>query len=855
MQSINMFQCSVLKPAEWSGRPGLLLSLMFLMGFQMVAVRYSSAEEPSGTSGVHTIAETPRVPQLKSLSANPAYIMLNEPDETFTLLIEGTFEDGSKRDLTRESTLKAESNRICSLDSTGEIRAIQAGSTNIHVQYGNQSTTIQVEVRQNESLRPLHFESDMIPIFNRYGCNGASCHGKAEGQNGFKLSVFGFDPMSDYLALRSESRGRRVFPAVPEQSLLLKKICGETPHGGGIRIRKESPEYRLIQKWISQGLPLGSVDHPTVSSIEITPRELQMKKGTDQQLRVMATFSDGSKRDVTRHAVFQTNTEAIANVTETGLVSVFDIPGSVAIMASYRGQVDIFRAFIPQESSVKIIPPAFVSSLSKFNPIDNAVFTHLNKLKIIPADLCTDEEFIRRLFLDIIGTLPSPEETRNFLKETDPHKRSQLVKTLLNRPEYADYWAMKWSDLLRVDRQTLGYKGAYQYYSWIRKSFAEGKPFDQFATELITAEGNLNESPAGYFYQVVKKPGDQASTLSQVFLGMRIECAQCHHHPFDRWSQQDYAGMQDFFAQLSFKSTSRGSLLGAFSSSKQTKHPRTGEVVVAHYLGTTMGTDVIEEDRRKDLATALIDPKRRDFARNVVNRYWAAFTGRGIIEPVDDIRLTNPPSNPELLERLTDSFIQSDHDVKRLIFQIATSKTYQLSTQPNLTNQRDSQNYSRAKLRSLPAEVLLDAICEVTGVPEKFQGLPASFRAIQLWDSHTQHDFLRLFGRPVRASSCECERTSQPNVSQVLHLLNASRIQEKLSHPQGRVARLLVKFPASQNDELIEELYLRCYSRFPSEEEKKRILQFLNHNQENRDAAVEDLLWSMINTVEFLFNH
>ncbi|MFN0051521.1 MAG: DUF1549 and DUF1553 domain-containing protein [Planctomycetales bacterium] len=698
-----------------------------------------------------------------------------------------------------------------------------------------------------EPPRQFNFENDVLPILSKFGCNTSGCHGKAEGQNGFKLSVFGFDPVADYAALTQEGRGRRVVPTLPEQSLLIAKAAGQAPHGGGVRIPRESPEYQTLRDWIASGLRFGSPDDPHVVSIEVTPRERQLAPREQQPLSVVATYSDGRRIDVTRHARFQSNHDGLGTVDERGVVTAGEVPGEVAVMAAYLGEVGVFRGLIPRAEPIADYP-----QLPEFNFIDPLVYAKLQKLNLLPSEEAGDADYLRRVFLDTIGTLPTAAEARRFLADQRAHKRSLLVDELLGRPEFSDLWALKWADILRVDRQALGHKRAYAYYRWIRESLAANKPYDQFCRELVAAEGPLSDVPEGAFYKVVGKPGEMASTLSQVFLGVRIDCAQCHHHPFDRWSQTDYFGMQGFFTQVSFKNGGQGESLVA-GPAAAIAHPRTGEPVFAHPLAAPMPASDPAGDRRKLLAAWMTSSDNPWFARNFVNRIWGHFLGRGLVEPIDDFRLTNPPSNPELLDALARSFVESGFDFRQLIRTITASRVYQLSSRPNATNERDDQNYSRALFKRPAAEVLLDALCQVTGVPEKFAGVPAGDRAIQLWDSQTPHYFLKLFGRPTRVTPCECERTTEPSVAQVLHVLNSPEIQGKLSHAGGRIAAL-VKAHAD-DAALVDELYLTFYSRYPLEEERRITVNYLQADPGARRQRAEDIAWSMLNTAEFVFNH
>ena len=713
--------------------------------------------------------------------------------------------------------------------------------------------------------RQFNFENDISPLLTRHGCNASQCHGKAEGQNGFKLSVFGYDALADFRALTVESKGRRTSPAAPEQSLMLAKASGALPHQGGARIPAGSPDYETVRAWLAAGAPFGSTNDARVVRVELEPRERILAPGSKLQLRVNATYSDGRKADVTRFCVFQSNNDSLAKVDEHGAVLIGSLPGQTSVMARYLGEVTSFMAIVPRPGK-----PVGDAGFAEFNFIDKHVNAHLKKLNLRPSDVCDDATFLRRAHLDIIGTLPTAEEARRFLSDdvaaevrrrsdgatnesaSSPRRlqrRAQLVEELLKRPEFADFWALKWADLLRVDRQKLGQRDAYAYYRWIRDQFAANRPLDQFARALLTAEGPLDDAPAGHFYKVVTRPGDMANAVSQVFLGIRLACAECHHHPFDRWSQTDYYGMSGLFAQVSIRKGALGETLLA-EGNPATKHPRTGENVPPHALDAEPSKD--PGDRRRALAEWFTAPENPWFARNLANRLAAHFLGRGVIEPVDDVRATNPPGNPALLDALAGAVVESRFDLKQFIRTLTASRTYQLSATPNDTNAQDEQNYSRALFKRLPAEVLLDAVSQVTGVPEKFDGVPNGARAIQLWDSQTQHYFLKLFGRPVRVTACECERNSEASIAQVLHLLNSPNLHAKLTHADGQLARLNAAHP--DNSKLADELYLTFFSRLPSDAERQLVAKHLAASPD-RQQAVEDYAWSLLNAVEFVFNH
>jgi hypothetical protein len=688
----------------------------------------------------------------------------------------------------------------------------------------------------------LHFENDILPILGRHGCNSSGCHGKAEGQGGFKLSVFAFDPESDYAALSKEGRGRRVFPAKPEESLLLRKASGRTAHGGGIRIPYNSDDYKTLRGWIAAGMSIGSPDAPRVIGLRVEPTERIMAMTSETPLAVIAKLSDGSEKDVTKHARFYSNNDAVAIVTADGKVHSLDVPGEAAVMAAYLGEVGVFRSIVPR---VGAKPRA---ATPRFNFIDELVDKKLAKLNIAASPLCDDAEFLRRVYLDLTGMLPTGDAARKFLADPSKHKRAGLVEALLKTPEFADLWAMRWADLLRVERAALGHERAYGYYKWIRDSVHENKPFDEFARELVTAEGPTAEIGAANFYRVVTKPGDMAGTVSQVFLGIRIGCAECHHHPFDRWSQTDYYGMVGFFAPVA----ARGDAVLS-SGDPVTNHPRSKKPVFTHALGVAEPEADPKGDRRLILADWMTKPNNPYFARNLSNRVWAWMLGAGIVEPVDDVRATNPPTNPELLDALAKFVINNKYDVKKLIAVIAASRVYQTSSRPNETNEKDERNFSRGMFKRPDAEVLLDMVCQATGVPEKFTGSPGVTRAVQLWDSKARHEFLKLFGRPVRATACECERTKEPSVAQVLNLLNSPDVQAKLSHEAGTVAKLV----REQKDDakLVDELYLTFFARLPWKDEAVIALDHLKKRAATRRQAAEDLAWAMLNSTEFVFNH
>jgi hypothetical protein len=821
--SIDVVRCAVVLTACWGTMPS---------GSVVAA-------EPA-PSGVGATAPA-------TLSADPPFLRLTGPDARWTVLVDRTLADGRRGDVSTDARFVSSDPSVCSVSDHGEVAAVGDGQATIAVTGPHGEARVPVTVEGFGHQRPINFANDIVPILSRHGCNSSGCHGKAEGQNGFRLSVFGSDPDADLSSLVRESRGRRVFPAAPDQSLLLLKASGAVPHGGGARIPVGSREYASLRAWIATGLPVGDPDDPHVIEVSIAPRERRLDPKARQRLRVVARFDDGRDVDVTSLARFSSNDDLIATVDESGLVTVGQRPGQVAIMASFSGHVDTFTALVPRPPTGLPIPADAV-----VHPIDQIVLERLQSLNVVPSEQCDDATFLRRVTLYTIGRLPTVEEARAFLASDRSDRRARWIDALLEAPEFNDYWALVWSDLLRVDRAALGHKAAHDYYQWIRCSLIARKPLDVMAAELITAEGPLAEVPQGAFFKALPKAGEAASAVAQVFLGVRIACAECHHHPSDRWDQDDYYGMTACFAQVGRKTSTGGEAIVAQGEPK-TLHPRTGREVRPHALGEPEPTEVAVADRRLKLAEWLTSADNQWFARNLANRVWARYLGRGVVDPVDDVRATNPPSNPLLLDALAADLVRQRFDLRGLIRTIANTATYQRSCEPNATNADDEQNFSRALMRPLGAEVLLDAVSDATEVPEKFAAQPAGTRAVQLWDSRISHHFLKLFGRPQRTTACACERTTEPSVGQVLHMLNAPALQAKLANDAGRVHRL-ANGPA--DDALVvDELYLAFLSRHPTPAESARLAGLLHAAGEERSRVAEDVGWSLLNSLEFVLNH
>ncbi len=712
-------------------------------------------------------------------------------------------------------------------------------------------------------VAPINFVNDVMPLLTKAGCNAGVCHAKAGGgQNGFELSLLGFEPREDYDHLVREGRGRRLFPAAPDQSLLLKKASGQVPHGGGVRLPLDSEAYTLLQNWIRQGTPFVGDSDPELQSIEVQPPRGKIPAKEQQQLKALAHYSDGTVRDVTPLALYESNDNAMAEVTERGLVSALDIPGKVSVMLRYQGKVAVYSASVPLGASVDEIP-------DPNNFIDELVFANLKEVGIPPSPVCDDATFIRRVSLDIAGRLPTADEAREFLRSEDPSKREQLIDALLRSPDYADYFANKWTALLKNRRDDASdITSNFAFHAWIRDSLLANVPYDQWVRELLAATGTVIGNPPVAWYKRVKEPKEQMEDVAQLFLGVRMQCAQCHHHPFERWSQDDYYELSAFFSQVGRKPTAtRGEDLIFHKRGLATaKNIKTGENVSPAALGDDVGKITADQDPRLQLANWMSSPENPFFAKALVNRYWKHFFNRGLVEPEDDIRDTNPPTNPELLQALEDHFLSSGFDLKELVRVITSSRAYQLSATPNDHNIADRQNYSRYYPKRLQAEVLLDAIDHLTGARTDFANLPLGTKAVALPDNsyNNASPFLRVFGRPESSSVCECERVQSASLSQSLHLINASDIKSKLATAGGTAQRL------AEDDrplpDRIRELYLVAYSREPTPDELKTAEEYLaesrvDSNGQPIDANkaarenFQDLLWAQINTKEFLFNH
>ena len=710
---------------------------------------------------------------------------------------------------------------------------------------------------------PVSFSNDVMPVLTKAGCNTGNCHAKAGGgRNGFQLSLFGFEPLEDFEHLTKEDRGRRLSTTVPEQSLILRKASGLLPHGGGVRLPNSGEGYAILWTWIAQGAPADKLETPELVAFAIQPERGTIARQAEQQLTAIARYSDGSTRDVTPLAIYESNDASMAEVTDRGLVKTSNITGKASVMVRYQGQVAVFSASVPLGAPVEQLPPSR-------NFVDDQVFSNLKVIGVPPSPVCDDTTFLRRVSLDIAGRLPTAEETAKFLASSEANKRDLVIDDLLKSPDYADFFANKWTALLKNRRDDASDTiSNFAFHAWVRDSLLANKPYDQLVRELLAATGTVIGNPPVAWYKRVKEPKQQLEDVAQLFLGVRMQCAQCHHHPFERWSQDDYYSFSAFFSQVGRKpSATRGEDLIFHKRGIATANNiKTGLSLKPAALGDAIPAITADEDPRLKLADWMSTPQNPFFAKALVNRYWKHFFQRGLIEPEDDIRDTNPPTNPELLAALEKHFIESKFDLKELVRVITRSNAYQLSATPNQHNLADRQNYSRYYPRRLQAEVLLDAIDHLSGTQTDFANLPAGTRAVALPDNsyNRSSQFLRVFGRPEAESVCECERVQSSSLAQSLHLINSGELRSKLASPTGRAERLAKEEKPA--DAKVRELYLVAFSREPRSDELKHALDYLSEPRLNAEGQpidsqqaarenFQDLIWALVNTKEFLFNH
>jgi hypothetical protein len=788
-----------------------------------------------------------------TLQVFPQAVHLSTARDRQSLVARLVEPDGLTRDATGQMTVSLDDPAKVRLDGRTLV-PLTDGDTAVTVSVGDQTVSVPVHVERAGQSPDLSFRLDVMPVFMRHGCNAGSCHGSARGKDGFRLSLFGFDPEADYHRLTREQPGRRVNLALPAESLLLTKATNAVPHTGGARLKAGDDAYATLERWLASGAKNDPAPTPAVIAVELHPSGAVLDgPGATQQFSVLAKYADGTDRDVTPLAVFLSSNDAAAQVDPSGRVTA-GMRGEAFVMARFETHTvgaDVIS--LPKGLAYDWVPPADAGR------IDRLVDAKLRTLRLVPSEACSDEEFLRRASLDICGVLPTSDEVRSFVASPDPDKRAHLVDQLLARPEFVDLWVMKWSELLmiRTVPNQVSYKAMLLYYGWLQDRIEANTPIDALVRELVAAKGGTFSAPATNYFQHERDTLKTAENVAQVFMGMRIQCAQCHNHPFDRWTMDDYYGFANFFAQIGRKQGEDPRETIVFTSGGgDVKHPVGGRVVPPKFLGGA-APDLAGRDRREVLAAWLASPENPHFGRNLVNIVWAHFFGRGIVDQVDDVRVSNPPVNEPLLDSLARGFVESGYDFKKLVREICTSRAYQRSTRPNATNADDERNFSRAQLRRIRAEVLLDVMTDATGTQNKFKGLPLGARAVQIADGTTSTYFLTTFGRATRATACSCEVKMEPNLSQALHLLNGDTVQQKIR--QGGVVQRLLEAGRTP-EQVIEELYLRTLTRKPTEQETAGLMAIVGTDPAARTPAalretLEDGFWAILNSREFVFNH
>ncbi len=782
----------------------------------------------------------------EELAVYPTSIHLTTLRDRQGVIVQATSADGLTRDVTAEATFAVEHPDRAVIEG-GMLRPIADGDTALKVTVGETTLTVPVHVERAAEDPPISFKLDVMPVFMRSGCNTGSCHGAARGKDGFRLSLFGFDPDGDHHRLTREISGRRLNLALVEESLLMEKSVNDVPHTGGAKIKKGDPYHATLLRWLESGAEKDPGPVPAVVKVEIDPPTAVLDgENATQRFIVRAKYADGTDRDVSNLAVFSSNNDNSAVITQDGVVTAKN-RGEAFIMARYDTHT--------VGSHVIVLPKALAFQWANppaNNYVDQLVNAKLLKLRINPSELCTDEEYLRRVSLDICGTLPTSDEYRSFMASADPAKREHLVDSLLERKEFVEMWVMKWSELLMIrTSQQISYKAMLLYYTWLQQQIQSNVPVDAMVRDLLSARGGTFASAATNYYQNETDTLKVAENVAQVFMGMRIQCAQCHNHPFDRWTMDDYYGFANFFAQIGRKPGEDPRETIVFNSGGgEVKHPIGGRVIPPKFLGGE-APDTAGKDRREVMAGWLTSPGNTFFSQNLVNIVWAHFFGPGLINDVDDVRISNPPVNKELLEELARRFVDYKYDFKKLVRDICISRTYQLSTKTNETNATDERNFSHALLRRVRAEILLDMVTSATETRNKFSGLPLGARAVQIADGNTSTYFLTTFGRANRGTVCSCEVKMEPNLSQALHLLNGDTVGGKIQ-AGGLVKKML---DANQPPEaIIDEMYRRTMTRMPTEKERAGLAKVVAEDP-SPQQALEDGFWALLNSREFVFNH
>lgn len=793
-------------------------------------------------------------PEIAGIEAFPKTVSLETAADFHKVLVIARFKDAATQDITRQVMASVADPSIAKLEGT-LLKPLKDGSTTLTIDYRGLKTEVAVTVKDAAKPRPISFQLDVMPVLTSAGCNTGSCHGSARGKDGFHLTLYGFDPKGDHFRLTRENPGRRINLALPEESLLITKSVGDVPHTGGKLFEKGSAPYETLVNWIKSGAEYdpGEIAQPT--GIAIEPAQLVLK-GADLEtpFTVKATFSDGTDRDVTTLSSFSTSNDNSVSIDGRTGLSKSKNRGEAFLLGRFMTFTEVAQAIVIPKDLDYTRP-----ELPTFNYIDHHVHEKLHKLRIIPAPLCDDETFLRRVFIDVVGKLPEPSEREKFLASTDPKKRAALVDELIARKEFSEMWVMKWAELLQIRTfnngpQQVSYKAALGYYNWLRDRIAGNQPFNEIVRELLGSEGGTFSSPPTNFFQIEQDVLKLTENVAQVFMGTRIQCAQCHNHPFDRWTMDDYYGFASFFAQVKRKPAEDPRERIVFDGGGEVPHLVTKQPVKPRFLGTKTPDDFGKKSRREAMAEWLTSTDNPWFARNVANITWAHFFGTGITDPVDDVRISNPPANPELLAELSEKFVSYQYDMRKLVRDICTSRTYQLSSATNETNETDTRNFSRAMVRRVRAEVLLDCISQATATPNKFKGLPLGSRAVQIADGNTSTYFLTTFGRATRATVCSCEVKMEPNLSQALHLLNGDATHNRIQ--QGKVVQSLVEQKKTP-EEIIRHLYLRTVNREPVAEEMAKLMAAVSEgkNPGEQQQILNDVFWALLNSKEFIFNH
>jgi hypothetical protein len=792
-----------------------------------------------------SVSATWAEPSITKLDVYPPDINLATKADLQRYVVVATRDDGVTLDVTAQSAVKLVDSGLCRHEKN--VLYPQAdGQTTLEVEYQGLKAAATVAVKDAAADRPISFQLDIMPVFMRAGCNTGSCHGAARGKDGFRLSLFGFDPQGDYFRLTRELGDRRINLASPADSLLIEKSIGAVPHTGGKRFDPDSEYNATLLRWLEAGAPNDAGPTAAVLGVDLYPPKAVLEgEGTTQQFIARARYADGSDRDITSLATFMTNNDNSAPITEDGLVTAA-ARGEAFVMARFETHT-VGNQVLVLPQGMQYEPPPVAG-----NYIDELIGDKLQKIRMLPSGLCTDEQFLRRVTIDITGLLPTEEEYHEFLADQDAAKRAKLVDRLLERKEFSEIWAMKWAELLMIKTTNqVSAKSAFLYASWLTDKIASNVPLDQMVQELLAASGGTFKEPATNYYQIELDTLKTSENVAQVFMGIRTQCAQCHNHPFDRWTMDDYYSFAAFFAQIGRKQGEDYREIIVFNrGGGEVNHPVGGRQMKPKFLGGPE-PDLNGIDRREALAKWLTSTDNPYFATSVANRVWAHFFGKGIVEPIDDIRVSNPASNPELFDLLGDKLVEYKYDFRALVRDICNSHAYQRSTERNESNATDERNFAHGNVRRIPAEMLLDCISQVTSVSDKFGGLPAGSRAVQIANGATSNYFLTTFGRAPRDTVCACEAKTEPTLSQALHMLNGSTTQGKIQSG-GLIAAWLKEGLAPP--QVIERLYIRCLSRRPEPAETERLMQIVAEAP-NPQAGLEDVFWAVLNSREFLFNH